>query len=272
MQGYRRNNEIYIMGLFKWYYNNRKKLLVIPIVLFVVGIFLAQNLKLGVDLQGGAFITGKNLDVEKIKKDFPESKITILSNQIVVEIPYFEIPSEDYIKNYFKEAHVFFITQDLANQIKNITISLLIVSSILIAIVLLFAFKDIKPLIVILISIIFDITMILAGCSILNIPLSLDVIVMILIQVGYSIDTDVVMSNYVIKEGLKYGLKKAASIGLTMSATSLIAMIIIAGLGYIIGNIIVFRLGCVLTIGILADLIVTWLLNPNLLEVMGYAH
>ena len=260
------------MGLFEWYYKNRKKLLIIPVILFILGIFLVQNLKLGVDLQGGAFITGKNIDVEKVKKDFPESKITILSNRIVIEIPYFEIPSEDYIKNYFKHSHVFFITQNLANQIKNTAINLLIISSILIGIVLLFAFKDIKPLIVILISIIFDVTMILAGCSILKIPLSLDVIVMILIQVGYSIDTDVVMSNYVIKEGLKYGLKKAASIGLTMSITSLIAMLVIAGLGFLIGNIIVFRLGCVLTIGILADLIVTWLLNPNLLEVMGYAH
>ncbi len=265
--------------IFETYYKYRKILVIIPILCAVFGILMLNNVKLGIDLEGGAFIKVSGTEFsEELKKVFPDARITKLSSNTIIEIPYYELKNKnledekklrDFLKKYiYSDFDVYIVNKSLANELKNRAITYLIISSILIGMVLFVGLRNVKPVVAMVISLIFDTLMVLAGCAVFNIPISIDTLVMILIQAGYSIDTDVVMASYILTHGFKKGLKRGAEIALTMSATSLIAMISIAVLGFILGNVTIFRLGAVLVFGLIADLIVTWLLNPNLLEVI----
>ncbi len=124
-------------------------------------------------------------------------------------------------------------------------------------------------------SAIFDILGMLALMALFNIPLSMNTIVILLMMVGYSIDTDILLSTHLLKrtqkeEGDAFArAARAASTGIHMSGTTLTAMIFIYLVGYVTSNLAVMRIANVMIFGVISDLIVTWLLNaPVMIELV----
>ncbi|NPA76621.1 MAG: hypothetical protein GXN93_02610 [Candidatus Diapherotrites archaeon] len=146
---------------------------------------------------------------------------------------------------------------------------------ILLALTVFIFFRAGTPTAIMIGSAIFDILGMLALMALFNIPLSMDTIVILLMMVGYSIDTDILLSTHLLKrskseEGDPFErAARAASTGVHMSGTTLTAMIFIYLVGYLTSNLAVMRIANVMIFGVISDLIVTWLLNaPVMIELV----
>ncbi|HIQ10272.1 MAG TPA: hypothetical protein EYH23_02025 [Euryarchaeota archaeon] len=127
------------------------------------------------------------------------------------------------------------------------------------------------PAVVMLWSSVFDALGMLALMAVFNVPLTLQTIMIILMMVGYSIDTDIVLSTHILKrsereEGDEYERAgRASSTGLHMSGTTLVSMLFILAVGYLTRNLSVIRIGMVMIFGVVSDVIITWLFNAPLM-------
>jgi len=138
-------------------------------------------------------------------------------------------------------------------------------------IILMVTSPDATPTIIMLWSSVFDAIGMLALMAVFDVPLTLQTMAIILMMVGYSIDTDIVLSTHLLKrskkeEGDEYERAgRASSTGIHMSGTTLVAMIFILAVGYLTRNLSVIRIGMVMIFGILADIVITWLFNAPLM-------
>ncbi len=128
------------------------------------------------------------------------------------------------------------------------------------------ASADATPTIIMLGSAVFDALGMLALMALFHVPLTLQTMTILLMMVGYSIDTDIVLSTHLLKRGKEEGDEyeragRAADTGLHMSGTTLVSMLFILGVGYLTRNPDVIRVGSVMIFGVLSDVIITWLFN-----------
>jgi preprotein translocase subunit SecF len=105
----------------------------------------------------------------------------------------------------------------------------------------------------------------IAVLSLLNVQLSTAGIAAILLLIGYSIDTDILLTTKLLKrtEGSIFDrLYASAKTGLTMTGTTLAALAI----GYIVATSLVLQqMFLVIIIGLLFDVIFTYSMNAGLL-------
>jgi len=112
-----------------------------------------------------------------------------------------------------------------------------------------------------------DIVMTLALVNLLGIKLSTAGIVSFLMLIGYSVDTDVLLTTRVLKR--KYSINKAIlsafKTGVTMSLTSMIAvlsaLIVVFSFGTVLNQIFI-----ILAIGLFFDILNTWLTNVSIIK------
>lgn len=132
---------------------------------------------------------------------------------------------------------------------------------------LVLAATDATPTVIMLGSAVFDALGMLALMAIFDVPLTLQTMTILLMMVGYSIDTDIVLSTHLLKrseeeEGDEYERAgRASDTGLHMSGTTLVSMLFILAVGYLTRNISVIRIGMVMIFGVLSDIMITWLFN-----------
>ncbi len=149
---------------------------------------------------------------------------------------------------------------------KEISISL-ILAFIFIGITVLIVYRKLIPAFSIMLSTFFDIAMTFCIVSLFDIKLSTAGIAAFLMILGYSIDTDVLLSTKLIKrkeEGLLIDrIIESAKTGWLMTFTTLGALII----GLIVTNSdIIKQIFTIILIGLIFDLISTWLSTTGLLR------
>ena len=143
-----------------------------------------------------------------------------------------------------------------------------IMAAILMTIVIFVFFRKIVPTIAVLQAAIFDVLCALAMMAVFGIPLSLSSIPALLMLVGYSVDTDIMLTTRVLqgKEGTP--AKRAAgslSTGLTMTGTTMAALLSMAIVSYLNQIAVIFEISVVLLFGMFGDLISTWLMNAGIM-------
>ena len=109
-----------------------------------------------------------------------------------------------------------------------------------------------------------DITEALAFSQLLGIRLSLATFAALLLLVGYSVDTDILLTARVLKgEGkLKELISRARKTGLTMTGTTSAALLALFAIS---GSAVITQIASVLLIGMLFDILNTWITNAGLL-------
>jgi preprotein translocase subunit SecF len=111
-----------------------------------------------------------------------------------------------------------------------------------------------------------DIISTLAVVSFLNIPLSTAGIAAILMLIGYSVDTDILLTNRVLRrrEGTLFERTMGAlKTGTTMSLTALVATTV----GYLFSQSdVIQQIMLILMIGTVFDIIYTWIQNAGILR------
>jgi preprotein translocase subunit SecF len=133
-------------------------------------------------------------------------------------------------------------------------------------------FRTFVPSIAIVISAFSDIVIPVALMNLLGIKLSLGTVAALLMLIGYSVDSDILLNNHVLRRsgGFYESAYRAMRTGVTMTLTSLSAMVVMTTVAYLFGIGLLTSIGIVLVFGLAADLMNTYMLNMSLLRWYKY--
>ncbi|WP_181684984.1 protein translocase subunit SecF [Halorhabdus salina] len=129
-------------------------------------------------------------------------------------------------------------------------------------------FRTFVPSVAIIVSAFSDLMIPLAVLSLLGVKLSLGTIAGLLMLIGYSVDSDILLNNHILRRRGEFyeSTYQAMETGVTMTLTSLVAMAVMAILATFFNIQVMAQIGFVLVIGLAADLMNTYMLNLSLLR------
>jgi preprotein translocase subunit SecF len=149
---------------------------------------------------------------------------------------------------------------------KAILVSLIAIIGIVLVIFL--AYREFVPSVAIIACGLIDILGGLAGMAIFNIPLSLISIPTLLMLLGYSIDTDIMLTTKLLKRNEGSNVERAGDsmrTGLYMTSTAIIAVTVMLIFSLIYNVSVFFEISIVLLFGLIVDIIATWMMNGPIL-------
>ncbi|KXB01666.1 hypothetical protein AKJ43_03195 [candidate division MSBL1 archaeon SCGC-AAA261D19] len=193
--------------------------------------------------------TSSGLDIETSIPDVQENQIKNILNQFGIDGEYSTPKNMGSI-----------ITQLYKTQARNAAIGAVVAM----AIILFIALRHFATVGGILLVIGLDLLGIFGGMSILGIPLGLASMAGILLLLGYGVNTNILLCTHVLRRVGGTPRERAAdamNTGITMSTTTAVAML---ALNVISTAPELEQLSAVLVIGILVDMMNTWLLNSSL--------
>ncbi|MEA1895422.1 MAG: protein translocase subunit SecF [Euryarchaeota archaeon] len=152
----------------------------------------------------------------------------------------------------------------------------LVVSFFLMAVIVLLIFRTFVPSVAVVLSAFSDIAIAAAFIAVAGIELSLGTVAALLMLIGYSVDSDILLTTRLLKRrgNLDDKVTNAMTTGLTMTGTTLAAIIVmylVATYSYLIipglpQISIISDISIVLLAGLFADLMNTWMLNTGILK------
>ena len=277
-----------------WYDRWYKILLAIPVVIMLIsliylGVFYSKNhtfMFRDVSLSGGTTITLKgNIDSANLESqlknkfsDIEFKKLTDLTtgNPVAFVIESSTTPDElkagvEEILGYKltdENSSIEFTGPSLSQSFYKQLLIALVISFVLMSLVIFILFKSFIPSIAVIFAAFSDIIMPLALLDFLEIKISAAGIAAFLMLIGYSVDTDILLTSRALKkvEGklneIIYGAFKT---GIFMTITALLAVLpaffIVTGLPDSFRQIFL-----ILSLGLGADIINTWLTNASIIK------
>ncbi|MEK6973573.1 MAG: MMPL family transporter [archaeon] len=179
---------------------------------------------------------------------------------------------QDFLKQQLNESNLAFQIKEVAPTIGEIfwnnALFVAFIALICIMIVIFIFFRELIPTLAIIQAACFDVAAALGGMALLGIPLSIATIPALLMIVGYSIDTDILLTTRVLKHrelNARDQAYKSMATGLTMTGTAIAASLIMLILSYSFQMFSIFDIAVVLFFGLIGDLISTWLMNAQIL-------
>ena len=135
--------------------------------------------------------------------------------------------------------------------------------------VLVFAlFRTFVPSVAVVASAFSDIMIPIAAMNLLGIEMTLGTVAALLMIIGYSVDSDILLNNSVLRRTGDFyeSVSRAMRTGVTMTVTSMSAMIVMAIVATVFGIDLLRDIGIILAIGLAADMMNTYLMNVTLLR------
>ncbi|MFB6121104.1 MAG: protein translocase subunit SecF [Halobacteriaceae archaeon] len=129
-------------------------------------------------------------------------------------------------------------------------------------------FRTFVPSLAIVLSAFSDIVVPLAVLNIVGAKLSLGTVAGLLMIIGYSVDSDILLTNHVLRRSGDFyeSAARAMRTGVTMTVTSIAAMAVMAIAAYLFGIDLLASIGLVLVVGLTTDLVNTYMFNYALLR------
>jgi preprotein translocase subunit SecF len=174
----------------------------------------------------------------------------------------FESRSLDRGAIYSETVSGFFSEMFLQESVKAVVFAFLFM-----AVVIFFKFKTFVPSFAVVLSAFADIVETIAAMIIFGLELSKGSIVALLLLIGYSVDTDIMLTSRLLKQRgrkeMELTVKNSMLTGLTMTGTTTTAMIV---LFLISTSELLDSIATVIIIGLIFDLLNTWITNLSLLK------
>ncbi len=279
---------------YSFYQKNYKNLMIFPIVLFVLALISIFN-TVGVDgtpihrdisLKGGLsaiIVVPTEISVDEfstvLENNFPSNTFAIsetfeqgIREGFIVDTDLDEDSFKQFIENYFQTAFEFgdnyssnFISPTLSSAFFKQAVFILLISFVLMSSVIFLYFREFVPSGAVVLSALFDIIVTIGVLDFFGFKISIAGIGALLMLIGYSIDTDVLLTNRLIKEfGDNYFEKTfdAFKTGTLMSFTTLIAGVAAI---FLTNSDIIAEIATILVVGLLVDYVSTWLQNTGIL-------
>jgi preprotein translocase subunit SecF len=269
-------------------------LLIIPIILLALTLayltyFSYQNgdiIKKDITLTGGTSIqVHTNTDIVKLRSEledkFEDVSVREVSDIITGEQVAFIIEtasSPEEVKPFLEEylgikldstnSSIEFTGSSLSGSFYNQLRIAILISFILMALAVFLIFRTFAPSVAVIFAAFADIVMTIAVIDLLGIKMSTAGIVAILMLIGYSVDTDILLTTRVVKrrEGsVNSRVWSSFKTGITMTLTAL--SIVIIGLVFTSSFSSIFnQIFTVLAIGLVFDIINTWAFNASFIK------
>jgi preprotein translocase subunit SecF len=271
-----------------WYDKNYKRILIIPAVVLIVsvvylGIFIQQHgdiIRKDVSLTGGTTISvfDENVNLDELernlKTEFDDIRVRGISGfrtgkqtgfflETKAEPEEIKPALEDYLgyelnsENSSTEFSGATLSQGFYKQLRYA----IILAFLFMAVVVFLRFRTFIPSLAVILSAFADIVVTLAIVNYLGVELSTAGIIAFLMLIGYSVDTDILLTSRLLNGAMYESLKT----GLTMTLTSIVAvgtaLIIIFNLSDALRQIF-----GILIIGLFVDIGSTWLMNASILR------
>jgi preprotein translocase subunit SecF len=133
-------------------------------------------------------------------------------------------------------------------------------------------FRTFVPSLAVVLAAFSNIMIPLALMNLLGIKLSLGTVAALLMLIGYSVDSDILLTNHVLKRrgGFYESAYRARRTGVTMTVTSIAAVTVMAVVARYFAIPLLPEMGTVLALGLTTDLMNTYLLNVSLLRWFKY--
>lgn len=263
---------------------SHKPLIVIPVILMVLSLLYLGvfGLNEGIDLKGGTMVTldvnpsttsnqitdniEKTLGVSDVKTSIDGSTATVEIPTDINQVTFEQKFSNQYNILSFKSVGAL-LTDESITQI----IYALVFAFVFMAVTVFFVFRDLVPSAAIILSAICNLSIAVGGMSLFGIPLSVASVGALLMLIGYGVDTDILLTTRLLKrkEGsLDDRAENACRTGLTMTITALSAMVVLflVVIIFIPAASVLEEISAVLIMGLLSDLLATWLMNLGILK------
>ncbi len=272
-----------------------KLLLIIPIALLLfslvyMGMFYSKNqdfLYKDISLTGGTSVTiNEKIDIADLKQTLSEKLEDINTREIydlitreqtatIIETKSPKNQTKQAIEDYLgyelidgENASFEFTGSSLSESFYQQLLIAILFAFVFMAIVVFIIFRTFVPSVAVILAAFADILMTLVLVNILGIQMSSAGIVAFLMLIGYSVDTDILLTTRILKreEGsLNKRIFGAFKTGTTMTLTSLLA-VIFALIVVSSFSVVLTQIFTILAIGLGFDLLNTWITNVSILK------
>ena len=158
----------------------------------------------------------------------------------------------------------------LGEKLKNDGLKAAIIGYILMALVVFIAFRNFIPSVAVLLSATCDAVITLGLMSLFGIVLDPASLVALLMLIGYSVDTDILLTSRILKKRkgeIDEGVDSAIKTGLTMTGTTFVVMIVVFIVSTTLTHVATLAsIASVLILGLTADVASTWFMNAGILK------
>lgn len=148
-------------------------------------------------------------------------------------------------------------------------VNILIISGILMTIVVFMAFRTLTPSLAVVQSALFDPMIALGVLSLLGFELNLAGFAAMLMLIGYSVDTDILLTSKALNQTTKpfnERVNPAVITGMTMTLAAIAAMASVFAVSFFIHMSVLVQISAVLITGLVADLGSTWFTNVGIIK------
>lgn len=274
------------MGLIN--YNIEKyspqQLVVIPLVFLIISlVLLAFNTAAtgmpvtpGIDFSGGTAVTIITTDtpaqLQTTFAGYPLNDIGDVNNGKFLKFGTMDDAKyqslSQLISQKYPDAKIDQIGESFGKSLQYQAALAMVFSFIGMAIVIFLSFRTFVPSIAVVLSAFADMVMTAAVMNIIGIPLSLGTTAALLMLIGYSVDSDILLTNRVLKRQGKLNdkLMGAFHTGIIMTSTTLAATAALFVVSWFGSVQVLMEISAVLLIGLFADIFNTWLTNVGILK------
>ncbi len=271
---------------------DKRQMVLIPVAILVLSIIIlaatyymtGSPVRMGIEFTGGTLIT--------VPADAPESEVMgklggyeisefrRVGSRYNIQLP--PMDSEEYknlartVNERFSDAEIRYIGPVYSKQLQSDAPRYLLISFLLMAIVVFFVFR--QPVVsgIVVLCALADIIIAAGMMTAVGVKLSLGTVAALLMLIGYSVDTDILLTVRVLKRKgpINEKIVGAMRTGLLMTSTTLsavIVLILVSSILYLIAPTftkidIISDISVVLFFGLLADMMNTWITNVQALR------
>ena len=275
------------MGLFSYNIEkySPKQLVIIPLVVLAISLVVlayatatvGMPVKPGIDFSGGTavnVITPDSSDqLRAVFADYPLVSISeglnngkFLTFAAMDDAKYQSLAK--LVSEKYPNARIDQIGESFGKTLQDQAFFAMILAFIGMAIVVFLAFRTFVPSCAVVLSAFADMAMTAAMMNVVGIPLTLGTTAALLMLIGYSVDSDILLTTRVLKRQGKLNdkLTGAFHTGIIMTSTTLAAVVVLFVVSWLGQVQVVEEISAVLLIGLVFDIMNTWLTNVGILK------
>lgn len=272
--------------------HDNRQLLALPLAVLAVSLIIllvsfissGSPLILGMEFQGGTQISVETTDspamIEELYSSYHITDARQTGSRVIMQFGVMDNEQqrqlEQDVMSRYSNVQIQQVGPIYGQELQAQAVKALVISFIGMAIVVFLLFRTFIPSAAVILSAFSDIMIAAAFMRVTGIELSLGTLAALLMLIGYSVDSDILLTNRVIKRrGLvDEKVSQAMHTGITMTTTTLAAlavMYIVSTFGYLVipsfpQITLLSHISIVLIAGLFADMMNTWLLNTGILR------
>lgn len=273
--------------------HDNRQLLAFPLAILAVSLVIllvsfvssGSPVILGMEFQGGTQISVETTDSPAVLKEtyssYPLIDARQTGSRVIMDFGVMDDKQQtrlekDIEDHQYANMQIQQVGPIYGQTLQKQAIEALIISFIGMSIVVFLLFRSFVPSFAVILSAFSDIMIAAGFMRVAGIELSLGTLAALLMLIGYSVDSDILLTNRVLKRRgtVQEKVSRAIQTGVTMTSTAIVAILVMhivsTDLYLIIPSFtqipLLSQISSVLIAGLIADIMNTWLLNTGILR------